>query len=740
VTVQAQPQAHYRNFGLAPRRILGGVVLGTSLSIPAFAIEHPSADAVPAVVLRLAPNLRSLARGLPSPLHSDSVRTQALTSRHAAAVLPEPFGLHWADAISVAQVGDKPPAAAAGADAPGANDSAADADADEEPAVVVEVSESPPPPASAAGSPEPGPSENAPREKHYGLAPIRWGGELGYSRRKQRPEDGAKVTTNIYELSLQAASYILQPWIAQINGRISLALVGSETEADDGGKRSTDSTAISGSLGASIFPLSRFPLLLTFSVADSRSESTFLTNTRRSYRFSAVQQYRPVRGRWSASGSYDWDRVDTENGETDTIHRLGGNYRWSDDKQQVNLQGTFSQNERADSFSSQSFVATGNHSIRPRTDFSVNSTATLLYDKRGAVDAASSELRSFQVFSAANWVPLESPWSATASGRYSHTDSGSGSTGSDSVALNTSARYRFSRNLNSSVGLSAASTRSGGSQRTVSVQTASLSYSGDPLKLGKFSYNWGTGGGISNTISDQNSGRSFSTNASHSLNRVWLPSPPTSIGATASQTVSYNRSTGFDNLSTTSVSNSASLTLRANPSNSSTGTFGLTYSDTRSLGDRQAHFRMLDAQLSGYWDVTRRSQLSGNLSYQKSWRDETLEPLPQEEDPFATGEDRRDQDTSLNGTLTYYHDRPFSVHGLRYSLRYLASTSNSQNDREFGVIGAAPADEQTTQQLEQNLDYRVGRLNTRLQFTVAEVDGRKNAVLYFRVSRSFGGF
>ncbi len=710
-------------------------MLGTSLSIPAFALEHPHADATPAVVLRLTPNLGSPAPGLPSPLHSDTVRTQALSSPPTAKAAPGPFGLHWATAVAVAQVGEQPSGATpAEADSSRADDP----DVEKEPEVVVEVSESPPPPAAAPGSPEP--EDSAPQEKRYGMAPIRWGGEIGYSRRKQRPEDRAAVTTNVYDLSLQAASYILQPWIAQINGRITLALVGSETEAESGGKRTTDSTAVSGALGASIFPLSRFPLLLTFSVSDSRSESTFITKTRRSYRFSAVQQYRPVRGRWSATGSYDWDRVDTDDGGTDTIHRLGGSYRWSDDKQQVDIQSTFSQNEREDSFSSQSFVANGNHSIRPSDQVSINSTATMLYDKRGDSNASSSELRSLQIFSAANWVPLESPWSATASARYAHTDSGSGSTGSDAVALNTAARYRFSRNLSGAIGLSAASTRSGGAQRTVTAQTASLSYSGDPLKLGNFSYNWGTGAAVSNSISDENSGRSFSTNASHSLNRLWLPSPTTSIGATAAQAVSYNRSTGFDSLHTTSVSNSASLTLRATPNNSSTGTFGLTYSDSRSIGDRQSHFRMLDAQLTGYWNISRRSQLSGNLSYQKSWRDETLEPLPQEEDPFATEEDSRNQDTSLNGSLTYYHDRPFSVRGLRYSLRYLASTSNSRNDREFGVIGATPEDEQTTQQLEQNLDYGIGRLHTRLRLTVAEVDGRKNAVLYFRVSRSFGGF
>jgi hypothetical protein len=39
---------------------------------------------------------------------------------------------------------------------------------------------------------------------------------------------------------------------------------------------------------------------------------------------------------------------------------------------------------------------------------------------------------------------------------------------------------------------------------------------------------------------------------------------------------------------------------------------------------------------------------------------------------------------------------------------------------------------------EQRLEYRIGKLETRVQFRIAEIDGTKNALLFFRIAREFG--
>ena len=706
---------------------MGGVVLGTGFACPVQAAQHFLPDEHPTPVLRLSSDL-SLDRARQARTTHGEIATHGAPGPAIGDNGPDPFALPWRGALALAQ--------AAGADV-GASADDSDATSATRPNVVVEVSEPPPEAVPTAPGSVPG---NVPDDgdssKRYGLAPIRWGGEIGYSWRRQKPEGSDALTTKAYEISAQASSYILQPWIAQVNGRISLALITTESDSSEiDATRGSESLGVSGSLGANIFPLSRFPLALRFAVSDSRSESTLITSTQRSYRFSARQDYRPVRGRWSAYGTYDWDRIEGGSFGDDTLHRVGGGYRWQSDKQSLDVQGSLTENDRSDQFSSQILVVTGNHHYQANRDVTVSSTATLLQDKRGN-SSADNTLRTFQAYSAANWVPIESPWSASASARFSRSES-NGSNARDSFNINGTGRYRFNRNLSVSGSMSISTVRSGGRVQNIYAQNATLSYTGDPLRLGNYSYNWGTGIGFSNTISDERDSRTASTSASHSLNRQWLPGPRSAISASVGQAVSYNRTFGLSDVShTTSLSHNGSLSYHTNPTDSSSGSLGISVSDTRTRGDRESEFQMLNVQLNGFWNLSRHSQLNANLSYQKSWRNEQ-DPVAEDPfDPFTTDE-RSSEDSSLNGSINYFHDRPFSVRGLRYSLRYTASESNG-NEREFGVLDAER--EETTQDLEQNLDYRIGRLNARLQLRIAEVDGRKNAVLFFRVTRSFGGY
>ena len=46
--------------------------------------------------------------------------------------------------------------------------------------------------------------------------------------------------------------------------------------------------------------------------------------------------------------------------------------------------------------------------------------------------------------------------------------------------------------------------------------------------------------------------------------------------------------------------------------------------------------------------------------------------------------------------------------------------------------------EQVAWSFEQRLEYRIGKLETRLSYRLAEIDGKKNALLFLRVAREFG--
>jgi hypothetical protein len=83
------------------------------------------------------------------------------------------------------------------------------------------------------------------------------------------------------------------------------------------------------------------------------------------------------------------------------------------------------------------------------------------------------------------------------------------------------------------------------------------------------------------------------------------------------------------------------------------------------------------------------------------------------------------------------HARAFGVRGLRYTLMFNANTTRSQSDTRLEGNPDAGRD-QVTRSLEQRLDYRIGRLDVRLSTRLAEIDGKKNALVLLRISRDFG--
>jgi hypothetical protein len=105
---------------------------------------------------------------------------------------------------------------------------------------------------------------------------------------------------------------------------------------------------------------------------------------------------------------------------------------------------------------------------------------------------------------------------------------------------------------------------------------------------------------------------------------------------------------------------------------------------------------------------------------------------------FETTTDRS-QSTSLSGNLGYRHARAFGVRGLRYSLDFRANT-NQLDSRTSGNPDALRDPDRTTMDLDQRLKYRIGRLDTELQFRIAETEDRRSSLIYFRVVREFGAF
>jgi hypothetical protein len=144
--------------------------------------------------------------------------------------------------------------------------------------------------------------------------------------------------------------------------------------------------------------------------------------------------------------------------------------------------------------------------------------------------------------------------------------------------------------------------------------------------------------------------------------------------------------------------------------------------DSRTFGETQSAFQLANLQASGQMQLSRFSSFTANLTLQGT-RQET------QESP-ASG-----LNVTTNGGLTYQHTRFFGVPRLAY----LASYNRSDylvNARQQGDLEAPR--QQATWTLDQRLEYRIGRIEASLQYRLAEFDGKKNALVFFRLARHFG--
>ena len=186
------------------------------------------------------------------------------------------------------------------------------------------------------------------------------------------------------------------------------------------------------------------------------------------------------------------------------------------------------------------------------------------------------------------------------------------------------------------------------------------------------------------------------------------------------------------------ISHNAGVSWRAYPSESLTSYVSLSAADSRNTGDNENSFQLINFQANGQWQLSRYSSASADFTWQHTRQSNNLHQV----DRGTTSELLEDSEsegsgTAMGGSMSYVHARAFGVRGLRYSLLFNANSSRTVSDtRQEGNPDAGR--DLVTKSLEQRLDYRIGRLSLRLSTRIAEVDGKKNALVLLRISRDFG--
>lgn len=584
------------------------------------------------------------------------------------------------------------------------------------------------------------------------VPPIRWGGSVSLASNKVSGE--VDESTNLSEIfSIRGASYIYQPWYAQVSGSVDILNTKSHSFTKES-REENDSSGTALNVGArlNLFPQSRFPFSAYLEKNDSRADSNSLGTQYTFTRFGANQSWRPELSNENLFANFDHSVVATKDVRS-TVSALGGNYSNSTEGHTYNSTARYSRNQGdAGGQGSTLLNLTGSHTwSNPDEGLNVSTFANVSDNQIRLLTGQSLSTfgnQLFQIGSSATWEPDEDlPLIINGGANVINSN-----TVTNLDTLNywnfngfANTQYRFTNNLSVSGGFSLIHTRSADLAVYGLSLNSALSYAGDPVMFGNTVYNWGSGLGVSSQAVSNGARSVFaSSSAQHGLTHsIGLAENSTlSLSATQGLSLSQGSTSGAGGGSNTGRSISHSLGASWYQSNGEgiTSNVSTSLNDTVGVADTFSRFRSFFMQGSVQAQLTRRSSLAGNLNFGASQN--LSEPEPNTSfnvlNPTSPTAANTTPLWSGGGGLSYMHRNPFGVANLFYTV----SIQNNFNQTNMRVVSGDPnaLSWQTGALFQQSVEYRLGRLQFRGSNTVTSSNGVKNVSIYGTVVRNFGEY
>lgn len=563
------------------------------------------------------------------------------------------------------------------------------------------------------------------------LAPIRWRGNAGVEQRWVTADDTGRRSQTIEFVNVDLATYISQPWLAQVRANLGILawqqrFSGDATLQGEGATANAErSAALTGGATLLVFPASRFPFTAAFSASDSRASGEAVASDYANRMLTLRQTYRTPLGDQVLGASLERSTLTSESFGRDSVTALGGNYQRNGIDQVLDVNGNWSRNRRSlDGVGSDIARLSGHHSWRPDELTTVESFASYSLTDLVVPDTSGLRSRFLQANSFATWRPDEdSPLFVTGGLRFA--DASFGSTGSESRARtlggNAAASYAISDAARLVASTSVAALQGEGTTDVITTQSVGGNYSPAPIPLGPASWSWGSSLSATNQTGGPD-GRQHALVAqvNHQASSF------SSLGASLAGNVAVNQ--GFSILEDSqrglsrTVTHSLSGGLRWNPTASSDGFLSASLGDSRTQGGREEHFQLANLQVSGTLQLGAWSLLTANLTLQATRQRNFLD-------------DEKHDTVQRSGTVSYQHGRLFGMPRLRF----VATATFNDLTLESRLLGDATAPRDTATRLyETRLQWDIGRLDFRLGTRIATFEGRHDRQIFFRVNRQFG--
>lgn len=576
------------------------------------------------------------------------------------------------------------------------------------------------------------------------LGPVRWRASVTSEYRLQMlPDRGA--TRSFMEFgNLNASSFVFQPWFAQVSGDLGFA----RSSAGGGEGGSAKSFGLTGGGSVSLFPASRFPFSARYSASDSRASGEITGADYRSTQLGLRQSYR-ASDETQYTVSFERSELTGATVGRDVLDVFGVSASGRREVQSFDLDGHWSGNAGGAN-GTQSNIARLNarHSFVPASNLNVETLASY---NRQEFEQATPTLRSalsnrfVQLASFARWRPEEDeplydekhPMLLVGGLRLTAigTEQDAGSTENLSASGSLGLTYNINplTRLSANASLTQAST-TGGAGGMSSSQNANISYTPLPIQLRDYTYNWNLSGGGSNSGGSGQGQQTLSALASHQVSRILPLAESSQIAFSVGQGAGANLTSSRTAANPSAGSSGFTLTHNAQANWSLFGETGtqayvsLSGSDARSFGTVRNEFQLVNLQATRQAPLSALSFWTANLTVQGS-RQRTESGTG-----AATASTPAGFNVTTFGNVTYQHRRVFGVPRLRLFASYVANQAQQQS-RAQGDLNAPR--QAVTDAVEARLEYQIGKVDTRLTFRSANVEGKRNTLLFLRVTRQF---
>lgn len=567
------------------------------------------------------------------------------------------------------------------------------------------------------------------RDVRLTFGPARWRGELASEYRLLRAPDQGSQHAFVQSGNVSVASYIYQPWLAQVNA--NLGLFWTSVGGAGGGR----STGVTGGAGLALFPASRFPAEATISVSDSRSSEESVGADFRSVLMALRQSYRMADGALLA-GRLERSTMSGPTIGRDVLGVAAATYSGRRGEHAFSGDGAMSNNAARTSDTSIRRVA-GQHSYTPADNLNVETLASYSWqeveqkaDQGSVLGSRFAQLASFATWRPEEREPLydeKHPMLVTGGLRATlvgfDTDGSKTHTAGLSGAAGATYELGPDTRLYANGSLTQTSGDNGGD--FFSSLSANAAYDPPPIRRGPYAYSWRLSGGASANTGGDADRQAIFAQASHQVTRDFAPFDRSALGLTFGQGLGGLASTRDENAVTVSHNVQATWTTSGGPAAQTYASLG--FADARSFGTPRSLFQLANLQVNRQAPIDALSHWSANLTVQGSRQ--SGGPSLATTTGYDTG-----FNVTTSGGLSYQHRRVFGVPRLRFIASYTAGQSQMQSRAE-GDTQASPR--VVTDALDARLEYRIGKLEARLTVRSAQVDGRRNTGIYMRATRYF---